>query len=112
MAKSSKALLLALLMTVSLLHAQALNLNARSMEEPVCNADRQANWTVGLIQCNDNISAGYTLFSPMPTTTAYLIDSDGREVHNWTSPGGHRPALSAYLLALSLIHICRCRRAI
>ena len=98
MAKSSKALLLALLMSVSLLHAQALNLNGRSIEEPVCNAERQANWTVGLIQCSDNISAGYTLFSPMPTTTAYLIDSDGREVHTWTSPGGHRPALSAYLM--------------
>jgi len=98
MAKAIKALLLALLMTVSLLHAQAVDLNGRTVEEPVCNADRQTNWTVGLIQCNDNISAGYTLFSPMPTNTAYLIDSDGREVHSWTSPGGHRPALSAYLM--------------
>ena len=98
MATQSKALLLATLMLVSLVHAQALEINARAAEQPVCNAERSANWTVGTIQCNDNISEGYTLFSPMPTSTSYLIDNEGRLVHNWTSPGGHRPGMSAYLL--------------
>lgn len=98
MAKPSKALLLAAIMMCSLLHAQASHIEQGVNEAPVCNAERSENWTVGLIQCNDNLSAGYTLFSPMSTTTSYLIDNDGREVHNWISPGGHRPGMSAYLL--------------
>ena len=64
---------------------------------PSCTADRP-NWTVGLIFCEANASTGYTLFSPIPSNTTYLIDHQGRLVHNWTSPGEHRPALSAYLL--------------
>ena len=98
MATKTKALVLATIMLVSLVHAQAFEINARAAEQPVCNADRGANWTVGTIQCNDNISEGYTLFSPIPTSTSYLIDNEGRLVHNWTSPGGHRPGMSAYLL--------------
>ena len=98
MATKTRALLLATIMLVSLVHAQALEINARAADPPVCNAERGANWTVGTIQCNDNISEGYTLFSPMPTSTSYLIDNEGRLVHNWTSPGGHRPGMSAYLL--------------
>ena len=98
MAKPSKALLLAAIMMCSLLHAQASHIEQGVDEEPICNAERSENWTVGLIQCNNNLSSGYTLFSPMSTTTSYLIDHDGREVHNWVSPGGHRPGMSAYLL--------------
>ena len=64
---------------------------------PSCNANR-TNWTVGLIFCEGNASSGFTLFSPIPSNTTYLIDHQGRLVHNWTSPGEHRPALSAYLL--------------
>ncbi len=64
---------------------------------PVCNADR-SNWTVGVVFCNDGASEGYTLFSPIPSNTTYLIDHEGRLVHTWASPGEHRPALSAYLL--------------
>ena len=64
---------------------------------PTCSADRQ-NWTMGLIYCNDEASLGYTLFSPIPSNTTYLIDHEGRELHQWSSPGEHRPALSAYLL--------------
>ena len=98
MAKVSKALLLTALMMCSLLHAQASEMDSPVMEEPLCNAERSENWTVGLIQCNDNLSAGYILFSPMSTTTSYLIDHNGQEVHAWASPGGHRPGMSAYLL--------------
>ncbi len=73
--------------------------SARSVnEEPVCNAERNVTWTVGLVFCENSISPGYTLVSPMPSSTSYLIDNDGREVHSWTSPGGYRPGLSAYIL--------------
>ena len=64
---------------------------------PVCNADR-SNWTVGVVFCDEGASEGYTLFSPIPSNTTYLIDHEGRLVHTWASPGEHRPALSAYLL--------------
>ena len=64
---------------------------------PTCNADR-TNWTMGLVMCEEGAALGYTLFSPIPSNTTYLIDHEGRYVHHWTSPGEHRPALSAYLL--------------
>ena len=98
MANAFKAVLLAVMMLASLSYVQAEVDGSNGGEEPVCNADRQANWTVGLIQCTNNVSEGYTLFSPMPSSTSYLIDNEGRQVHNWTSPGGHRPGMSAYLL--------------
>lgn len=63
-----------------------------------CNANRNSTWTVGLIYCTEGISQGYTLFSPMAAHTSYLIDELGQKVHSWTSPGGHRPGLSAYML--------------
>ncbi len=64
---------------------------------PNCNAERE-NWTMGLVFCNEEASGGYTLYSPIPSNTTYLIDHEGRELHRWSSPGEHRPALSAYLL--------------
>ena len=66
-------------------------------QEPTCNADRE-NWTMGLVYCDHRATEGYTLFSPLPGNTTYLIDHVGRFVHEWSSPGEHRPALSAYLL--------------
>lgn len=65
--------------------------------QPSCNADR-TNWTMGLVYCDEGTIAGYTLFSPIPSNTTYLIDHEGRHVHEWVSPGEHRPGLSAYLL--------------
>ena len=67
-------------------------------EPPHCNADRNGTWTMGLISCSNQRSEGYTLFSPMPSTTSYLIDYQGREVHSWESPGGHRPGLLLRIL--------------
>ena len=64
---------------------------------PPCSANRDA-WTVGLVYCNANATLGYTLFAPIPSNTTYLIDHEGRMIHSWASPGGHQPALSAYLL--------------
>ena len=64
---------------------------------PGCNADRE-QWTMGLVFCNEEAAEGYVLFSPIPSNTTYLIDHQGRELHQWSSPGEHRPGLSAYLL--------------
>ena len=71
---------------------------SKNQDYSICKANRNETWTVGLIYCDGNISPGYTLFSPISSTTSYLIDEYGREVHRWESPGGHRPGLSAYLL--------------
>ena len=51
---------------------------------------------VGLIQNNEGAFYGYTLFSPLGSTTTYLIDNDGRCVHSWESD--YRPGQSVYLL--------------
>ncbi len=68
------------------------------IQPPACHADRNGSWTMGLISCTNSTSPGYTLFSPMPSSTSYLIDQYGREIHSWESPGGHRPGLASYLL--------------
>lgn len=73
-------------------------LEVENSQVPVCNADRNESWSVGLIYCNSNMNIGYTLLSPISSTTSYLIDEHGREVHNWQSASGLRPGLSAYLL--------------
>jgi len=39
---------------------------------------------------------GYNLFSPLDSTTAYLMDNDGAFVHSWDT--GYRPGNSMYLL--------------
>ncbi len=72
---------------------------SKGINEPAsCHADRNDSWTMGLLSCTNSTSAGFTLFSPLPSNTSYLIDNQGREVHSWASPGEHRPGLSAYLL--------------
>lgn len=52
--------------------------------------------TVGTIINKPNSYDGYTLFSPLPDTTAYLIDNCGYVVNSWTT--SYKPGLSAYLL--------------
>jgi hypothetical protein len=66
--------------------------------EPICNANRNTTWTVGLIYCDNGANEDYTLFSPMSSSSTYLIDTHGREIHSWNSPSGLRPGLSAYIL--------------
>ncbi len=53
--------------------------------------------TVGLIM-NDSTKSynGYTLFSPIPSDSTFLIDNDGNLVHVWDSP--YRPAQSVMLM--------------
>ena len=95
-----RAIILAMMMMLCLValpsgsSSEGIQIN----EPPTCHAERNDSWTMGLISCSNATSLGYTLFSPMPSTTSYLIDTHGREVHTWESPGGHRPGLAAYLL--------------
>ena len=84
-----------LLSTAPMAHADAEEIVEHPT--PTCNADR-TNWTMGLVYCSEGATLGYTLFSPIPSNTTYLIDHEGRELHSWSSPGEHRPGLSAYLL--------------
>jgi len=54
--------------------------------------------TVGLF-LNDTTQAskGYTLLSPMQSTSTYLINNDGRVVHKWSN-SKYTPGRSVYLL--------------
>ena len=96
----SKAYFLFVIIILSLLFISPSSTASDSQDNstPLCNADRNETWTVGLIYCNSNMSPGYTLFSPISSTTTYLIDEHGREIHNWESVSGLRPGLSSYLL--------------
>ena len=97
-----KSLCLVMLFLISALPLEYQELeqinSSQVTSDAICSANRNDSWTVGLIYCTDEIEQGYTLFSPMASNTSYLIDHFGREVHHWTSPGNHRPGLSAYLL--------------
>ncbi len=51
---------------------------------------------VGEYWCNDESFNGYTLYSPMMSTSTFLINNSGDVVHSWQ--GSYKPALSVYLL--------------
>ena len=98
--RSRGVLFLVLLLTCSLvsLPGEAENNSLEEINQtPGCNAHRE-NWTVGLVFCTNESQAGYTLVSPFRTSTAYLIDQEGREINTWQSPGGYTPGAAAYLL--------------
>lgn len=50
----------------------------------------------GTVWSRDGASPGYVLFSPLLSTTTYLIDHHGTPVHTWESEFG--PGASVYLL--------------
>src|SRR5437762_2458584 len=52
---------------------------------------------LGLILNDARAFQGYTLFSPLNSKTAYLMDMAGKVVRSWE--GAATPASSAYLLA-------------
>ena len=95
-----RAVILSMMMVTCLtILPQGSSIEKRSVDESMgCHADRNGSWTMGLVSCTNSTSIGYTLFSPLASTSSYLIDHQGREVHSWDSPGGHRPALSSYIL--------------
>lgn len=53
--------------------------------------------TVGLTQYEVGNLDGFVLFSPMTSTSTYLIDKCGKKVHEWNT-STYRPGLSSYLL--------------
>ena len=52
--------------------------------------------TVGLLHSDQNVSEGYTLFTPERNTSVFLIDNCGLIVNEWDF--SERPALTCYLL--------------
>lgn len=52
--------------------------------------------TVGLFLNEPNSYNGYTLFSPLNSSTTYLINNCGERVHSW--PSAYNPGASVYLL--------------
>jgi len=52
--------------------------------------------TTGFNLQKNNSQQGYVLFAPLHSTTTYLIDKCGRQVHNWKS--AYKPGQSVYLL--------------
>ncbi len=52
--------------------------------------------TIGLFSNTADSYNGYTLFAPMTSTTTYLINNCGEEIHSW--PSEYKPGLSAYVL--------------
>ncbi|MDH7515084.1 MAG: aryl-sulfate sulfotransferase [Bacteroidota bacterium] len=66
----------------------------------------EAQNTVGLIRSDPRACPGYTLFAPIMSTSAFLIDNEGRLVHRWD--GTYMPGLAVYLLENgNLIRMCR-----
>lgn len=55
-----------------------------------------AQQTVGLFVNSDSSYNGYTLFAPIGSTTTYLIDNCGRQIHTWAS--NRKPGNSVYIM--------------
>jgi hypothetical protein len=56
---------------------------------------------VGLVLRKPGAFEGYTLYGPLNTSDTYLVDLDGRVVHQWRGRG--RPGNSVYLLPSGLL---------
>ena len=91
-------LLLSLLLPFGIISPTEAQESSDSPVEPICNANRNTTWTVGLIYCDNRVNEDYTLFAPMSSESTYLIDAHGRMVHSWTSPSGLPPGMSVYML--------------
>ena len=91
-------LLLSLLLPFGITSPSVAQEPSDSPVEPICNANRNTTWTVGLIYCDNRVNEDYTLFAPMSSESTYLIDAHGRMVHSWTSPSGLPPGMSVYML--------------
>jgi hypothetical protein len=65
-----------------------------TLQVSICRCQPQ---TLGLIQHDTGIcDEGYILFAPSNSTSTYLIDKCGNEVHTWL--GKYKPGQSVYLL--------------
>ena len=66
---------------------------ARAAMATLFDAQRCADRSVGVVACEDGVAPGYVLLSV--AKMVYLLDSDGRVAHSWTSK---RTVFVAYLL--------------
>jgi len=62
---------------------------------------RAQEQTLGLFLCDSAAYEGYTLFAPLHSTSTFLIDIYGRQVHTWLSE--YPPDGCAYLLENGLL---------
>jgi hypothetical protein len=58
--------------------------------------ETHAQGTLGLLFSTPANEDGFVLFAPISSTTTYLIDKCGYQVHSW--PSTHQPGQSVYLL--------------
>jgi hypothetical protein len=68
----------------------------REMAENKTPTSPNPGQTVGLFLNTPKAFKGYTLFAPKHNTVTYLMDNEGRVVHQWKS--AYEPGQSAYLL--------------
>jgi hypothetical protein len=57
--------------------------------------------TVGLTRLESNVTPGYVLFAPIPSTNTYLVDNQGLCVHQW--PSSNYPGQSVYLVPTGIL---------
>ncbi len=75
-------------------HLQVETLEHRRMLAG-CSSVRD-DFTLGLVECTENASTGYTLVAPLSTSRTHLVDEYGRSVNSWSGgPNGSR--FAAYL---------------
>ena len=63
----------------------------------LCGSSIGQTRTVGLVQNGSDAYPGYTLFAPKHNTMTYLINNEGRIIHQW-SGSKYEPGQSVYLL--------------
>jgi len=63
----------------------------------LCGSSMGQTRTVGLVQNDRDAYPGYTLFAPKHNTMTYLINNEGRIIHQWTG-SKYEPGQSVYLL--------------
>ena len=68
----------------------------REMPENKIPTSPNPGQTVGLYLNTSNACPGYTLMAPKHNTVTYLLDNEGRYVHQWKSE--YEPGQTAYLL--------------
>lgn len=83
--------------SASILLAAVIPTAALAEDPRSADANPRPDRPEGVTVHTPQASAGYTLVAPMNSKSTYLIDLDGRIVHEWKSE--YTPALSAYLLA-------------
>ena len=82
-----------LLVSMFLLVAIGITLG---QNRPAATGDGPATQGVGLIRNDPGTYAGYTLVSPLQSTSTFLLDMSGRVVKTWDA--GSTPSSLAYLL--------------